>query len=212
MAGKGVDWMKRKMGMDSEGREDAEETLQSGSRLDASAEIGSDAEAEITTDEPQPQTVQIPLQDYELLVTMAKALQESEQQVARWRADFENYRRRTQLEKEDLQRYAVSELLTKMLPVLDNFDRAMAASYEDPTTLRTGVEMIRKQQLELLAREGLSEIDPLGESFDPNLHECVMRCDADADTADNQIVEVLQKGYMMKERLLRPAMVKVAQK
>jgi len=163
-------------------------------------------------DSVQEEWVEILLSDYEALLKKAQEAQETEQMLQRWQADFENYRRRMTKDREEFTAYAAQSLIHKLLAVLDNLDRALAASGHDPASIVSGVEMIRKQQLDLLAQEGLRAINPLGELFDPNYHEAVLRCEADETTESNTIVEVMQKGYMLKERLLRPALVKVAYK
>ena len=158
------------------------------------------------------QLVQVELGELASLMALAKQTEEARQQVLRWQADFENFRRRSAKEREDIYTFVAGDLIKKMLPVLDNFDRALAAATVDPASIISGVEMIRKQQYEILVHEGLEEIFPLGEPFDPNFHDAVLRCDADEETEDNTIVEVMQKGFMLKGRLLRPALVKVASK
>ena len=162
-------------------------------------------EAEVV--ENSDEEVFVTLQDYEEL---QNKLEESQQQVLRWQADFENFRRRNQREREEMAVYASADIIAKLLPVLDNFERALAAPGEEASSLRTGVELIYRQQFEILEREGLRVLNPVGEKFDPNLHEAVIRSEVGEGFEDNTVVEVLQKGYMLKEKLLRPAMVKVA--
>ena len=173
---------------------------------------GEEATSAELNEEQLLQVVQVPLEEYQALLALSVTLEGAEQQIARWRADFENYRRRMQREKEEMIQYAASDVLYALLPVLDNFDRAMTASYEDPARMIEGIGMIYRQQCDIMMMAGLQEIIPLGQLFDPSLHEAVARCEADDDTEDNTIVEVLQKGYLFKDKLLRPAMVKVAQK
>ena len=156
--------------------------------------------------------VKIPRDEYDLLLSQAGELLEAQQKVLRWQADFENYRRRMTREREEFASYASQDVLGKLLVILDNLDRALAAAQHDPASIVQGVEMIRRQQLEILGQEGLVVIDPVGDQFDPNFHEAVLRCEADAETESNTIVEVMQKGYLLKDRLLRPALVKIAYK
>lgn len=123
-------------------------------------------------------------------------------------ADFENYRKRSDREKEDFRKYALQNLLRDLLPVLDNFDRALdhAAEGDD---FHKGVLLIYKQLWDVLQRYGVKIIDQTGVRFDPNIHEGVMR-EEDPSVPSQTVTAVLQKGYFLHDRLLRPAMVKVA--
>jgi molecular chaperone GrpE len=123
-------------------------------------------------------------------------------------ADFENLRKRTEREKADYFRYAVSGVMKDILPVLDNFDRALEHA-EEGDDFHKGVLLIYKQLFELLQKHGLKVIDEAGVHFDPNIHEGVIREDDDS-VPSHTVVAVLQKGYFLHDRLLRPAMVKVA--
>lgn len=123
-------------------------------------------------------------------------------------ADFENLRKRTEREKADYFRYAVSGVMRDILPVLDNFDRALEHA-EEGDDFHKGVLLIYKQLFELLQKHGLKVIEESGVHFDPNIHEAVIRED-DESVPSHTVVAVLQKGYFLHERLLRPAMVKVA--
>lgn len=129
--------------------------------------------------------------------------------LARMQADFENYRRRTNREREDWVKYAAQPLVTALLPVLDNLERALAAKEQDPGQVIAGVEMIYRQLQEVLTQEGLVPVPAVNEPFDPAKHEAVMQEETDA-YPDNTIVAELRRGYYFKDRLLRPAMVKVA--
>lgn len=134
--------------------------------------------------------------------------QESEDRLKRLQADFENFRRRTRQEKEDLAAVVIQGMLTDMLPLLDNFQRAMAAEAKDIESFKQGVEMIYKQFQEALAKNGLEAIDTTNAKFDPNFHQAVMRVQ-DPEKEDEMIAAELQKGYMAKGRVLRPSMVQV---
>ncbi|MDD2361363.1 MAG: nucleotide exchange factor GrpE [Oscillospiraceae bacterium] len=122
-------------------------------------------------------------------------------------AEYSNYKRRTEQEKEQLGNYVKSETLKSLLPVLDNLERAVNAPPGDE--YKTGIEMIIRQLAELLTAQGLDTINPLGEVFNPEIHHAVMRVDAEGVEPDT-VTQVFQKGYRLGERLLRPAMVKVA--
>lgn len=133
--------------------------------------------------------------------------------ISRLQADFDNYRKRAVLEKQDTIRRANENLLTQMLPIIDNFERALEAvkDNENAENLTQGVEMIYRQILALLEKEGVVTYDALGDMFDPHLHHAVLKEPAAEDVAEDTIIAVLQKGYMYQERVLRPAMVKVAE-
>lgn len=132
-------------------------------------------------------------------------------QLQRLQADFDNYRKRTQKEKTELIKYASERLVGELLPVLDNFDRAVSAAKVNPdfTAFSQGVEMILRQMQTALSKEGLKAMDAVGQPFDPNLHEAVLRV-ASEEHPENTVVEELQKGYYLKEKVLRPCMVKVS--
>lgn len=131
--------------------------------------------------------------------------------MLRLQADFENYRRRTQKEKEELWKYASEQLIVSLLPVLDNLERALAARDDDPARVAEGVDMIYRQLQDVLTREGLSCIPAVGEEFDPSCHEAMLQQKTDRHP-DNTVLEELQKGYLLKDKVIRPAMVKVARK
>ncbi|MBR1553645.1 MAG: nucleotide exchange factor GrpE [Schwartzia sp.] len=135
-------------------------------------------------------------------------LAEKENRYLRLQADFENFRRRTRQEKEELAAVVTQNLLKDLLPFLDNFERALAAEATDAESLKTGVGMVYKQLVETLKKEGLETIETKDKPFDPNFHQAVMRVE-DAEKEDGTIVAELQKGYMVKGRVIRPSMVQV---
>lgn len=136
-------------------------------------------------------------------------VQEYLQTLQRVQADFENFRRRTRLEKEEAQKYCSQRLITNLLPVLDNFERALAAGGDDVQSFMAGMELIFRQFKDVLEKEGLQAMQPVGEDFDPTKHEAVMTV-ASPEHPNNTVVEDLQKGYLLVDRVVRPAMVKVA--
>lgn len=131
--------------------------------------------------------------------------------LQRLQAEFDNYRKRTQKEKEDLAKYATERVVKAMLPILDNFERAMAASEtkQDFNNFAQGVRMILRQMQDVLTKEGLTPIEAVGQPFDPNLHDAVLRVESD-EHPENTVVEEMQKGYYLKDKVLRPSMVKVS--
>jgi molecular chaperone GrpE len=133
---------------------------------------------------------------------------ELRERVMRTMADFDNFRKRSEREKQDFFRYALAGLMKEILPVLDNFDRALEHSEADDD-FHKGVQLIYKQMFEVLQKNGLRTIDEASVRFDPNIHEAVVR-DEDPSVPSHTVVAILQKGYFLNDRLLRPALVKVA--
>ncbi len=123
-------------------------------------------------------------------------------------ADFENYRKRADREKTDFYKYALQGVLKDLLPILDNFDRALDHA-EEGDDFHRGVALIYKQMLDTLQKNGVKVIDESGVRFDPNIHEGVMR-EENPSVPAQTVTGILQKGYFLHDRLLRPAMVKVA--
>lgn len=128
----------------------------------------------------------------------------------RAQAEFENARKRLTREQVDTREYAAMATIESLLPILDDFDRALDAPAVDPEYLK-GLELIRERMTEVFQRAGLAPVETEG-LFDPNLHQAVDRGSAESDDDDQRILEVYRLGYRFKERLLRPAMVKVAVK
>lgn len=127
---------------------------------------------------------------------------------ARLQADFVNYKRRTEQEKSDYLDLGVSKVIIDILPIVDNFERALEV--KEDSKFYEGVEMIYTQIKGLLDKNGVEEIESLNEKFDPNIHHAVFVEEVDGLDSDI-ITEVLQKGYRLGEKVLRPAMVKVSQ-
>jgi len=136
-------------------------------------------------------------------------------QTLRRQADLENFRKRVEREKQEFRARAEIELLTQLLPVVDAFERALAAESANPgggasvEDYRAGVELIYKQLADLLARAGLEPIAAAGEPFDPNFHHAVERVET-TDFPDHTVLAELQRGYTFKQQLVRPALVRVA--
>ena len=140
--------------------------------------------------------------------TLAAALQEKDNRLKRLQADFENFRRRTSKEREEIGNVVTQELLKNLLPIVDNFDRAMATEQQDGEAFKKGVEMIYTQLGETLKNVGLEPIETEGQKFDPNFHQAVMRVE-NPDLDDDTIAQELQKGYIVKGKVIRPSMVQV---
>ena len=129
--------------------------------------------------------------------------------LARLQAEFDNARKRSVREQQEFRDFAAADTIKALLPALDSFERALQAPARDVRELRSGVELIYKQLLDALQKLGVRPVPAKGETFDPHLHEAIEMVDT-TDAPDHQVIEELQRGYKLKERLLRPAMVKVA--
>jgi Molecular chaperone GrpE (heat shock protein) len=129
----------------------------------------------------------------------------------RVKAEFDNYRKRTAREKEQLYSDITGDIITRLLPVIDNLERAISTSSEgsDSKAIISGMEMILKQFKDILAKEGIEEIEASGKEFDPQYHNAVMHIEDEA-YGSNTIAEVFQKGYRLKDKVIRHSMVKVA--
>ena len=161
-----------------------------------------------TTPSPETETAEAaPVEDK--AAALEAELKEKSDRILRLQADFENFRRRTAKEKEELAAVITQNILGDLLPLLDNFERAMAVEQTDGEAFQKGVEMIFTQLREVMEKHGLENIKAEGAPFDPNVHQAVMRVE-NPDVEDGTITQVLQKGYQAKGRVIRPAMVQVA--
>ncbi len=124
-------------------------------------------------------------------------------------AEFDNFRKRVEREREDIRLAGVEEMVRDLLPVLDNFERALQHAEDDSGAFQQGVEMIAKQLWDTLERRGVKEVNPVGQPFDPELHEAVQRVE-DGQYPPGTVAWVMLKGYTMGDHLVRPAMVGVA--
>lgn len=136
--------------------------------------------------------------------------EEAEDKYLRLRAEFDNYRRRIQKENETLQKYRAQNVVTGILPALDNFERALniETTNDESASLLKGMQMVHSSLLEALKAEGVEIIESTGQQFDPNLHQAVMQV-SEEGYETNTVIEELQKGYKLKDRVIRPSMVKV---
>lgn len=173
-------------------------------------EVFAEAEAEAGTDEGST--------DAELTAAKAKIaelegkLEEAENRIYRLQADFENSRRRARLDLEASEKYRAQSLISDLLPAIDNFERAlqMEAENEQAKSILQGMEMVYRSLLEAIKKEGAEQIEAVGIEFDPHLHQAVMQVE-DENFDSNIVVEEFQKGYKLKDRVIRPSMVKVNQ-
>ena len=197
------------IGTQAENAAGAEESAASREEAQVSAEeaAGAEAQAEAGNDEAavEAEAEQDPAAEAEALKMQ---LAEGAERMKRLQADFENFRRRTRQEKEELSNMVVQDFIKELLPMLDNFDRAMAAEATDAAKFQQGVEMIYNQLTEILKNKGMELIDTKDAKFDPNFHQAVMRVE-NPDLEDEVIAMELQKGYMVKGKVIRPSMVQV---
>lgn len=186
------------------GAEAAELDLESGDDLDATM-----AEAVKAVEEVEREAQGNLAKTIDNTEALRSEISELRDRTMRTLADFDNYRKRSEREQRELRRYAVSETLREVVEVMDNLERALGASGGSVADLKAGVEMILRQMQDLLRRYGVRDVPSLGESFDPAVHEAVSRHEDPAVQAPT-VTEELQRGYFLHDRLLRPAMVKVA--
>ena len=140
-----------------------------------------------------------------------KAEEQESERYMRLMAEFQNFKRRAAREKSDIHAYANEKIIGELLPVLDNFERALDTKSDDVEGYAKGMELIFTQLRTALEHAGLEEIPALGEEFDPNVHNAVMTEDSD-EHEDNHISKVLQKGYKLNDKVIRPSMVAVVRK
>ncbi|MFS0575275.1 nucleotide exchange factor GrpE [Sporosarcina sp. 179-K 3D1 HS] len=179
-----------------DGNENPNETIE---EANAAPEAGSDEQVAIQPDSEEDKV--------EELTTL---LEEEENKRLRLLADFENFKRRASLDKEAMQKYRAQELISNLIPVLDNFERALTVEVktEEAQSLLEGMEMVHRSLLQALESEGLVEIEAHDQEFDPNFHQAIMT-GQDEEKSAGVVLEVFQKGYQLKDRVLRPSMVKV---
>lgn len=189
---------------EAEAEETAADEAEAPETAEASESDAAEADAAAEAEAPDEDAAALKAQ----VERLKEALEEKDNRVKRLQADFENFRRRTSKEREELANVVTQDLLKSMLPILDNFDRAMAAEQKDNESFQKGVEMIYTQLHETLKNAGLELIDTAGQKFDPNFHQAVMRVE-NPDLEDDTIAQELQKGYIVKGRVIRPSMVQV---
>lgn len=196
----------------TEERNNTEQELNSQAEEEAVEEVFAENEAsEQTEDIPaQEEGQQDPLE--QKIAELEGKLEEADNRYLRLQADFDNFRRRSRIELEASAKYRAQNIITDLLPAIDNFERAlkMDVDNEQAKSLKQGVEMVYRSLLDALKNEGVEVIDAVGKEFDPHLHQAVMQAE-DENYGPNIVVEEFQKGYILKDRIIRPAMVKVNQ-
>ncbi|MBC1423676.1 nucleotide exchange factor GrpE [Listeria seeligeri] len=151
-------------------------------------------------------------EDQAKILELENKLDEMESRYLRTQADFDNVKKRHVAELDAKQKYRSQSLAQDILPALDSFEKALAtkAEHEEVKQILKGMEMVYNQILVAFEKEGIEVIPAVGEQFDPNFHQAVMQ-DSDENAANNEITAELQKGYKLKDRVIRPSMVKVNQ-
>ncbi|KKD43777.1 nucleotide exchange factor GrpE [Listeria seeligeri] len=151
-------------------------------------------------------------EDQAKILELENKLDEMESRYLRTQADFDNVKKRHVAELDAKQKYRSQSLAQDLLPALDSFEKALAtkAEHEEVKQILKGMEMVYNQILVAFEKEGIEVIPAVGEQFDPNFHQAVMQ-DSDENAASNEITAELQKGYKLKDRVIRPSMVKVNQ-
>lgn len=140
---------------------------------------------------------------------LEKEKEEINTQLLRLQADFINYRNRVNKEKESSISYGMETIICEILPVIDNFNRALESEENTEDNFYKGIKMIEKQLIDVLEKNSVIEIKALGQEFDPNFHHAVVM-EESQEHGPNTVVEILQKGYMLKDKVIRPSMVKVS--
>lgn len=186
--------------LDSDDAPDLESAMREA--LDAVERVG-----ERAVSEPEAQVAEETVSDGDETGRLSAEISELRARATRTLADFDNYRKRMDRELEEERRFANFELLRESLAIVDNLERALG-SQGTAEDLQAGVELILKQLTAILNRHGVEKVDSVGETFDPNVHEAVSR-EEDSSVDDVTVSDELQAGYLMKGRLLRPAVVKV---
>jgi molecular chaperone GrpE len=178
------------------------------------ASSSGDAKSAAAVDEELPIPVTLTPDQIEELKERASKADEYKERLLREAADFENYKKRATRERQDAITYANESLLQRLVPILDTFEMAIAASASDNSasqSLQTGVTMVYNQLRNVLIEAGLEEIDARGKTFDPNFHEAVSQLES-SEVTEGYVLQQIRKGYKFRNRLVRPAGVVVAKK
>jgi molecular chaperone GrpE len=168
-----------------------------------SEETNETTDVEATTDSVESEKLK------EEITNLQKEKEEVYQRYLRTQAEFDNFKKRSLKEKEAAAKYKAQDLVTELLPAIDNFERALQVEANDATKgLLDGISMVYRQLIDALKSQGVEIIETVGKEFDPTIHQAVMQVEDDS-VDSNIVVEELQKGYMIKDRVIRPSMVKV---
>ncbi len=178
----------------------------SADNLNSVAEVGSSSEQSSTSDGNEGLS-----ENFAENEMLRKQLDDSQQRYLRAQADFDNFRRRARTEKEEFLKYASLKIIEPLLPILDNFERALTSSKEtkDIEALVKGLDMVYRQLEQIMEQEGVTVIEAVGQPFNPQFHEAIMQVQSD-EYEEGTVVEEIVKGYKMKDKVIRPAMVRVS--
>ncbi|ANK37161.1 MULTISPECIES: nucleotide exchange factor GrpE [Staphylococcus] len=195
---------------DQEANEDVTDNEQNTSAVNTD-ETTDASQDNLQEDDSQETTEDVDPKDEEIQ-QLKQDVQENEEKYLRLYAEFENYKRRIQKENQTMKAYKAQDVLNDILPTIDNIERALQIEGENEQfqSLKKGVEMIHESLINALKENGLELIETEGHQFDPNVHQAVVQ-DDNPDFESGEITQELQKGYKLKERVLRPSMVKVNQ-
>ncbi|HGJ66761.1 TPA: nucleotide exchange factor GrpE [bacterium] len=173
-------------------------------------EIKKEDKQENTNDDQMTNEEEINLMQKELDDAKTKS-EEAMDKMLRLAAEFDNYKKRSAREYENIRKYASENIIKELLPIIDNFERGIESANElkDFNSFLNGIKLILNQMINLLEKEGVKQIKAIGETFDPNIHEAVMHINSD-DYPENIVAQEFQKGYILNDRVIRPAMVAVS--
>lgn len=165
------------------------------------------------TEQPQPQEPELSELEkaYETIASLQKQLDESKNEYLKAYADTQNIKKRLMADFENKSKFAIKSFALDVLSVIDNLQRALADDKQDLESWRKGIEMIYQQLIEALEKEGVTPIDANGKTFDPNVHHAIA-IEETKEAEPNTVIEVFQDGYMIKDKLLRPSVVKVSER
>lgn len=197
--------------MDQTKQELKEEKIEDEVEVEVEDEVEDEDEVELL--EQVEQVEQVILTEEQVKIDALETdVKELNDRLIRVQADYDNFRRRTKQEKEAAAKYKAQNLIEEIIPAVDNFDRALGvkAESEEAKAILQGMDMVYRQLADALKNEGLEVIESVGQSFDPHFHQAVIQVETD-EFESNHVVEELQKGYKLRDRVLRPAMVKVSE-
>ncbi len=191
----------------------SEEILeQENTNIDETAELATNTNESVESKEQLEQEKELSVEEQykQKIAELEVKLAEEENRFLRLRADFDNMRRRTQLDREAQEKYRAQSILTELLPVIDNIERALQleVTSEDAVSLYKGIDMVYRSLIDAINKEGLEVIPAEGVQFDPNVHQAVMQ-ESDSAKESGIVLRELQKGYKLKDRVIRPSMVSV---
>ncbi|WP_139992420.1 nucleotide exchange factor GrpE [Kurthia sp. Dielmo] len=191
----------------TEKNENQEQVMEENEAVEETIETTESSEASEAVEEMVEEEV---AEEVDPVAELEAKLVAEEERYLRLRADFDNLKRRSQLDREAQAKYRAQTLLTDLLPVLDNFERALSveATSEEAQNMKKGIDMVYRSLVEATTKEGLKIIATEGEVFDPNIHQAVMQ-ESNPEQESGIVLQELQRGYQLKDRVLRPAMVKV---